>query len=95
MNKLILDSERAIAICDGELDSEYTFVYSEFAGEWRWGVCYWVIIKDSSDNLWGVDYRVQIGDNYYNSLEDGGSAHFYPVEAVEVTTTEYKRVHSG
>ena len=91
-DKLILDSDRVIAIDAGEDDDEYTLVDSEFAGEWRWGATYQIVIKDKQNNLWGTTYRVQSGDNYYNSLEDGGSVHFYPVEAVVVTTTEYKRI---
>lgn len=92
-DKLVLDSERAIALTVGELDDEYEYVDSEFAGEWRWGVSYQVVIKDKKQGkLWGVTYREQVGDNFYSSLEDGGTVHFYPVEAVEVTSYEYKRI---
>lgn len=91
-DKLVLESERAIALCAGEPDDEYEYVDSEFAGEWRWGVSYQVVIKDKQGKFWGVTYREQIGDHYYNSLEDGGTVHFYPVEAVEVTSYEYKRI---
>lgn len=93
-DKLILDSDKTMMLIDGHPDvTDYTFVTSEFAGEWRWGTSYEVIIKDdATGKLWGTTYNQQIGDNYYNSLEDGDSVHFYPVEAVEKTVVEYRRL---
>jgi hypothetical protein len=93
VSKLILESQRAIDIINGEItdDSEYVLVNSEYAGEWRWGVSYEVVIKDSEGKLWGTTYNQQSGDHYYNSLEDG-PVHFYPVEAIEKTVIEYRRI---
>jgi hypothetical protein len=90
-DKLVLDPERAIELINGEEDYDYEFIDSEYAGEWRWGVSYEVIIKDKeTGKLWGTVYREQVGDNYYNSLED--EAWFYPYEAYEKTVTEYRRI---
>lgn len=92
MTKLTLDSERAIRLVNGEPDPEYTYVDSEYDGQWRWGVSYEVIIKDQEGKFWGVVYQEQIGDHYYTSLEDGKTVTFYPYEAFEVTKTEYRKV---
>jgi hypothetical protein len=91
-DKLVLESDRANNLVNGVLDDEYEFVDSEYAGLWRWGVMYEVIIKDKlTGKLWGVTYQEQIGDHYYNSLDDG-NVHFYPVEGFERTVTEYRRM---
>lgn len=94
VEKLVLNSQQLADIIDEHPDNtSYTLISDEGVGEWRWGIVREVIIKDNATNkLWGATYRVQIGDNYYNSLEDGGTVHLYPVEAVEVTIIEYKRI---
>lgn len=83
MSNLVLESSKVLDLTEGVPVNGYEFVESEFAGEWRWGVRYELIIKDDSGNFWGTTYEIQSGDNYHNSLEDG-PVHFYPLNAVEV-----------
>jgi len=97
VEKLILGTTKTLMIMDEDPNvTDYTFVTREFAGEWRWGTTYEVIIKENATGkLWGTTYQEQIGDHYYNSLEDGDSVHFYPVEAVEKTVVEYRRIKNA
>lgn len=89
--QLILDSPTVIKLTEGYNVEGYRFVTSNFAGEWRWGVNYEIIIQDAQGDLWGTIQQIQVGDQYYNSLEDG-NVYFYPVESEVVPTVEYRRV---
>jgi len=94
VENLILESEKVLAIIDGHPDvTEFTLIDSEFYGEWRWGTSYQIVIKDNTtQQLWATVYNQQVGDNYYNSLEDGDTVHFYPVEEYNIVATHYRRV---
>lgn len=56
----------------------WMIVENEITGEWRWGVERRIILQHGT-SFWGHTYKVQIGDNYYNSIED---------ESEEVTLRE-------
>ena len=47
----------------------WIIVEDENVGEWRWGIERRIILQHGTD-LWGYTYRVSIGDEYYNSIED-------------------------
>jgi len=91
MKPLILESEVAQDLAVGCDTNGYVYIANNFVGEWRWGVNYELVIKDSAGNYWATVYQEQTGDNYHNSLEDN-SAHFYPVVPEEKVITTYKRV---
>lgn len=75
---------------DAESD-DWMVVQDEITGTWRWGNNHTVILqKDTS--LWGYNYQVQGGDNYYNSVDDeGDEVELYPVDDEVECKTVYKR----
>lgn len=91
MQKLVLSSNDAKAAVYGD-HSTIESILLEVGDEWRWGVWYRAVVKDSEGNLWGTDFQVQTGDNYYNSLEENSEVEFYPVVAKEVTVVTYEEV---
>lgn len=94
---LRLDSEFVIDLKDRELEPEeskgYEVVLHKTCGEWRWGVEVELIIKDSEGRYWRTEYREQIGDNYYVSLQDTLQTEFEEVEPYAVSVTKYRSKH--
>jgi len=88
MANLVLSADDAQLAVGGD-HQDYELIHDEVIDEWRWGNIYQAIIKDSEGKLWGVDYRVQTGDNYHHEFEDMDTVEFYPVEAKEVTKVIY------
>lgn len=91
MRKLTLSSSDARLAVGGDHD-DFDVVSDKVIDEWRWGNVYKTIIKDADGNLWGVNYRVQTGDNYHHEFENVNEVDFYPVVAKEVTTVVYERL---
>ncbi len=91
MPTLKLNAKDAKYATFGDLEG-YELVVSDIIEEWRWGVLYTTVIKDSSGNFWEVTYRVQTGDNYYHEFDDMDEVEFTQVEPEEVVITRYKPV---
>lgn len=77
---------------DDEPDAQpWMIVENDDTGTWRWGVTKRIILQHGAD-LWGYDYRVQIGDSYYNSIEDNGDeVELYSVRDEIECKTVYRR----
>lgn len=80
MTLLAVPKETLEKLIAGEGVNDLTYVDAVYDGEWRWGAEYTLIFKDSADRYWSYPYRVQVGDNYYNSVED----EYDPVQVQEV-----------
>lgn len=90
MANLVLPAKEAMVVVSEGSDS-YELIHSDMVGEWRWGVIYEAVIKDSEGNLWGTTYQVQTGDNYYHEFEDLDQVEFYPVKAITKTIVTYEK----
>lgn len=97
--KIKLEAELAASLYHGEEDDCYELVAIEYQGEWRWGVNYWVVIKDLATNkFFATICQEQTGDHYWNTFEgDGAFSSVSPIEFTEVvpkevTTIKYVKV---
>lgn len=69
----------------------WLIVQNEITDTWRWGVERTLILQHGTD-LWGWDYRVSIGDEYYNDIEEQPQeVELYPVKDEIECTTVYRR----
>lgn len=88
---LTLARESLEALIAGESIDDFSYVTTEYNGEWRWGSEHTLIFKDSVNNYWAYPYREQAGDHYYNSVNDEADlVTVGQVFAVEVKTIEYR-----
>lgn len=91
MATLTLKCESLEALIYGSDVDDFTYVTTEYDGEWRWGSEHTLIFKDSANNYWAYPYREQAGDHYYCSINDESDLvtvnQVYPVE---VKTIVYK-----
>jgi hypothetical protein len=88
---LTLERESLEELIAGDSVDDFTYVITEYDGEWRWGSEHTLIFKDSVGNYWAYPYREQSGDNYWCSLNDEDDLvtveQVYPVE---VKTIAYR-----
>lgn len=100
MNTLTLPKKAVEYLLYGDAAAEERYGLVEVAkvmgDEWRWGYWWTLVIEDISDgSLWAVDYQVQTGDNYWNSLESkletNNSIKFYKVIPKIISKTIYVR----
>jgi hypothetical protein len=82
--KLTLERDSLIALIASDSIDDFTYVTTEYDGEWRWGSEHTLIFKDSADNYWAYPYREQAGDHDYCSVNDEAEMvtvdQVYPVE---------------
>lgn len=96
MATLTLERESLEALICGDSVDDFTYVTTEYDGEWRWGSEHTLIFKDSVDNYWAYPYREQAGDHHYCSVND--EADLVTVEQVypvEVKTIVYRSTPDG
>lgn len=92
MNKITLSSEEALQIWGEEESDNYIQIDNIFAGEWRWGNNYNVVIEDKTTGKYYQGLlKEQIGDNYHVNWEDEPVT-FTEVERVEVKSYAWKVV---
>ncbi len=91
-NKVTLTSEEALQIWGEEESDNYIQVDIIFAGDWRWGNNYNIVIKDkTTEKFYQAILKEQSGNNYHVSWEDGPVT-FTEVERVEVKSFAWKEV---
>jgi hypothetical protein len=87
--KIPAESFEILAMEHGSVD-DLTFVDSSYAGQWRWGVRYRIVFKDSADNYWQHTYQEQIGDHFYLSFQDADTVTAKRVYPKQITTYVYE-----
>ena len=96
MSKVKIPSEDAQCFYHEQTDDTlngFRFVDIQFAGEWRWGNSYQLIIQDAlTDKFYSTIVQEQTGDHWYLSLENKDEVTFEEVERLEKITYEYKKV---
>lgn len=95
--KIKLEPELVYGLYIGEIEDDcYERITSRYAGQWRWGVNYELIIKDlATGKFFAAICQEQIGDHYYNSFDPEVTSSpitFEEVVPVEVTTVKYEKV---
>jgi hypothetical protein len=71
-------------------DSEFTVVANRMYSQWRWGVEWQLVVKDSDDRYWETIYREQTNPEYYISLTDAELVRFDEVEPYEEVIVKFR-----
>lgn len=100
MDKIIkLEPELVYHLYVGEDDDCYKVIDCIFAGEWRWGVNYELVIQDNvTGKYFSAICQEQIGDHYYNSFDPEFASSpitFHEVVPKAITTYRYERISDG